>query len=385
MGGAAIKGDGLMTVYIDVSAAVNSRAGLGRYTRSLANAMIGEMDTPPTLFYNRTGNAQVFPEWNRIPQRSITMGYKPWRMMVWQGQLTRMSFKRLVPGATLFHATEHLLMPLGSTPTVMTVHDLIFKLFPQHHKRLNYWYLNLAMPLFVKRADAIIAVSQATKNDLIRHYGTPDRKITVVHEAAAPHFRVVSDSEVNRVRAKYHLPDRFLLAVGTIEPRKNLSRLVDCLARLRRKYRDLGLVVVGAKGWMYGDFFAKIEEVGLQDAVILPGFVSDDDLPAVFRAATVYVMASLYEGAGLPVLEAMACGVPVVSSRESSMPELGADVARYFNPQDIDNMTAVLDMVLADKNLRVEMAATGPVRAARFSWERAARETMGVYRSVMRG
>lgn len=373
-----------MTTYIDVSAAINSRAGLGRYTRSLVQAMLQEMDTPPTLFYNRTARAQTYPEWQGIPQRSIRLGYKPWRMAVWLGQAAHLSFKRLTPDVTLFHATEHLLLPLRGIPTVLTVHDLIYRLFPQHHKRLNYWYLNAAMPLFVRRADAIIVVSQATKNDLMRYYGTPDHKVTVVHEAAAPHFRVVPDAEVARVRAKYHLPDRFLLAVGTIEPRKNLSRLAESLAALRREDSHLHLVVVGARGWLYDDFFNRVKELDLQDVVHLPGYVPDEDLPAVFRAAAVYVMASLYEGAGLPVLEAMACGAPVVSSRESSMPELGADVPRYFNPHDVNNMTEVIGMVLANPRMRAEMATAGPERAARFSWERAAHETLSVYRRASR-
>lgn len=371
-----------MTIYIDVSAAINNRAGLGRYTRSLTEALIQEMRTPPTLFYNRTGQAQLLPEWENVPQRAIRLGYKPWRMAVWMGQLARMSFGRLAPDATLLHATEHLLMPLRGVPSVMTVHDLIYKLFPQHHKRLNYWFLNAAMPLFVRRADAIIAISQATKNDLIRYYGTPDSKITVVHEAAAPHFRVVSNSEVARVRAKYNLPERFLLAVGTIEPRKNYARLAESLAELRRDDHRLKLVVVGAKGWLVEGFFERVKELDLEDAVLLPGYVPDADLPAVFRAATVYVMASVYEGAGLPVLEAMACGAPVVSSRESSMPELGADVPRYFNPYDVKHMTDVIGMVLADDQLRAAMAVAGPERAARFSWQRAARQTLDVYRSV---
>jgi glycosyltransferase involved in cell wall biosynthesis len=372
-----------VTIYIDVSAAVNSRAGLGRYARSLVQALLEEMDTPPALFYNRTSSSVVYPEWTGVQQRSVRVGYKPWRMAVWLAQAARLSFKRLTPGATLFHATEHLLMPLGDVPTVLTVHDLIYKLFPQHHKRLNYWYLNAAMPLFVRRADAIIVVSQATKNDLMRHYRTPDRKISVVPEAAAPLFRVVPDSDVARVRAKYNLPDRFLLVVGTIEPRKNLTRLVDSLARLRAEDRQLELVVVGTRGWLYDDFLNRVKELNLQGAVRLLGFVPDDDLPGVYRAATVYVMASVYEGAGLPVLEAMACGVPVVSSRESSMPELGADVPRYFNPYDVDHMTDVIGMVLADDRLRAEMAAAGPERAGRYSWQRAARETLAVYGSVM--
>ena len=373
-----------MTTYIDVSAAINSRAGLGRYTRSLVQAMLAEMSPPPTLFYNRTSQAQAIADWAEAPQRVVNLGYKPWRMACYLGQVARLSYDRLVPDAALFHATEHLLLPLRGVPTVMTVHDLIFKLFPQHHKRLNYWFLNAAMPVFVRRADAIIAVSHATQNDLIRYYGTPDHKITVVHEAAAPHFRVVPDAEVARVRAKYHLPERFLLAVGTIEPRKNLSRLVECLARLRREDRDLYLVVVGAKGWLFEDFFKRIETLGLQDAVIFPGYVPDDDLPAVYRAATVYVMASVYEGAGLPVLEAMACGVPVASSRESSMPELGADVPHYFNPHEVEHMTDVLHTLLQDHDLRAEMSANGPRRAAQFTWKRAARETLQVYRSVSR-
>lgn len=372
-----------MTIYIDVSAAVNSRAGLGRYTRSLVQAMLDIMDSPPTLFYNRTSKASLPPEWEMVPRRSIRLGYKPWRMLVWQGQLLHSSFKRLTPGVSLFHATEHLLLPLGDVPSVLTVHDLIYKLFPQHHKRLNYWFLNAAMPLFVRRADAIIAISQATKNDLMRYYHTPDHKITVVHEAAAPHFQPVSSAQVARVREKYNLPPRFLLAVGTIEPRKNLSRVVESLTALRRTHRDLKLVVVGARGWLYDDFFALAEQQ--EDAVQLLGYVPDEDLPAVFRAAAVYVMASIYEGAGLPIVEAMACGVPVVSSRTSSLPELGADVPRYFNPYDVKNMTDVLDMVLSDDQMRAEMAAAGPARAARFSWERTARQTLDVYHRAMHG
>lgn len=374
-----------MTVYIDVSAAVNNRAGLGRYTRSLVQALIQEMNTPPALFFNQTAQAHTYAEWEGLEHHSIGLGYKPWRMAVWMGQLAHLSYNRLVPDASVFHATEHLLMPLRGVPTVLTVHDLIYKLFPQHHKRLNYWFLNAAMPLFVKRARAIIVVSQATKNDLIRYYKTPDNKITVVHEAAAPHFRVVSDAEVARVRAKFNLPERFLLAVGTIEPRKNLSRLVEVLAQLRRDDRSLHLVVVGAKGWLYEEFFERIKELGLQHAVHLPGFVPDDDLPAVFRAATLYVMASMYEGAGLPLLEAMACGAPVVSSRESSLPELGADIPRYFNPYDVEHMSSVIGEVLNNDHLREEMTVAGPIRAAKFSWQRAARETLAVYQKAAHG
>ena len=370
-------------IYIDVSPAVHSRAGLGRYAESLAGALVRQTPGRFALFYNATGRPRALPGLEGVPRRSVRLGYKPWRMAVWLGQLAGIGFDRLLPHAELYHATEHLLMPLHRVPTVLTVHDLIFKLFPRYHKRLNYWFLNAAMPLFVQRADAVIAISQATRRDLITHYGTPPEKITVVYEAAAPGFRPPTPKAVAAVRARYGLPERFLLTVGTIEPRKNLVRLLKALVRLRRDDSDLHLVVVGSRGWLYEDFFRRRTELGLEDVVHLPGYVPDEDLPAVYGAATVVVMPSLYEGFGLPVLEAMACGVPVVSSRAASLPEIGGEAARYFDPTNVEEMAAVLAQVLRDTDLRAEMRAAGLEQAARFSWERTARETMAVYEKVL--
>lgn len=373
-----------MTLYLDVSAGVNVQAGLGRYCRSLTNAMLPYLYEPPTLFYNRIqGRTQPIPGLEDCPQKSIGMGYKPWRMAVWMGQLARLSFKRLVPGVTLFHAMEHLLMPLRGVPTVLTVHDLIFKLFPEHHKSLNHIFLNNAMPVFVRRADAIITISEASKRDLMEHYSVPAEKITVIYEAAAPNFSAPTSADIQRVRAHYQLPEQFLLVVGTIEPRKNYSRLLEALMRLREQYHDLKLVVVGSKGWLFEDFFRRIEELKAREHVIFPGYVPDDDLPAVYGAATLAVMASIYEGFGLPVLEAMACGTPVVSSNTASLPELGGDVARYFNPLDVDEMTATIDEVLGNESLRQRMAQRSPAHAAQFSWDRAARETLAVYNQLV--
>lgn len=372
-----------MYTYVDVSAAVHGRAGLGRYAESLVRALAKEDPERLALFYNRSRDAPELIGLDRLPHRSLPLGYKPWRMAVWVGQLAGIGFDRLLPDAELYHATEHLLMPLRQTPTVLTVHDLIFKLFPQHHKRLNYWFLNAAMPLFVRRADAVITISESSKRDLVHHYGTPEEKITVVYEAAASHFEPATVPTVGLVRREYELPARFLLTVGTIEPRKNLSRLLEALARLRKDDAGLHLVLVGAAGWLYDDFFRQIEMLGLEDVVHFPGYVLDADLPAIYSAATVLVMASVYEGFGLPVLEAMACGTPVVSSGASSLPEVGGEAAQYFTPASVDDMTEALRRVLGDEGLRVEMRAAGLKQAAKFSWERTARETMAVYEQVL--
>lgn len=371
-----------VAIYIDVAAAVHGRAGLGRYAESLARALVAKDPQRFALFFNRSGAARLLDGLEEIPVRSVRAGYKPWRMAVWLGQLAGLGFDRLLPGAELYHATEHLLMPLRHVPAVLTVHDLIFRLFPRHHKRLNYWYLNAAMPLYCRRASAIIAVSEATKRDLVRIYGLDPAKITVVHEAAGRQFLPASPSHIARVRARYGLPDRYLLHVGTIEPRKNLKRLLEAVYQLRQAGEGVRLVVVGSTGWLYQDFFRRLEELELADAVDLPGYVPDADLPAVYSGARLVVVPSLYEGFGLPVLEAMACGVPVVCSRTSSLPELGGEAARYFDPTDVAAISDAVLTVWRDETLRATMRQAGLARAAQYSWAHAADETLAVYEQV---
>jgi glycosyltransferase involved in cell wall biosynthesis len=369
-------------IYIDIAAAVHGRAGLGRYAESLARALVAKDPARYAFFFNRSGDVHPLDGLEGIPVRSVRAGYKPWRMAVWLGQLAALGFDRLLPGAELYHATEHLLMPLRHVPTVLTVHDLIFHLFPQHHKRLNYWYLNAAMPLYCHRAKAIIAVSQATKRDLVRIYGLDPAKITVVHEAAAPHFTPALPAQVAQVRARYALPNQYLLHVGTIEPRKNLNRLLEAVHRLREAGEDVHLVVVGSKGWLYQGFFQRLEELDLEDAVQLPGYIPDADLPAVYSGASSVVVPSLYEGFGLPLLEAMSCGAPVVCSNASSLPEVGGDAARYFDPTDVPAMADAILTVWRDEALREAMRQRGLARAAQFSWAQAAEETQIVYEQV---
>ncbi|TET55068.1 MAG: glycosyltransferase family 1 protein, partial [Anaerolineales bacterium] len=222
-----------MAIYVDVSAAVHHRAGLGRYAESLARALVDGDGQRYRLFYNRERGVDSPAGLEHITARTVALGYKPWRMLVWLGQLARLGFDRLLPDGELFHATEHLLPPLRGIPTVLTVHDLIFRHLPAHHKRLNRWYLNATMPLYCRRASHIIAVSDYTRQDLIEAYGVSPDKITVVHEAADPQFRPWPSHAVEAVRARYGLPERYLLLVGTVEPRKNLGLLAEAFETLK--------------------------------------------------------------------------------------------------------------------------------------------------------
>ncbi|NLE75251.1 MAG: glycosyltransferase family 4 protein [Chloroflexi bacterium] len=369
-----------MTIYLDVAAAVHGRAGLGRYAESLTRALVAQRPGEFALFYNDDPTAQPLAGLEAVPTRRVRAGYKPWRMAVWAGQALRLPFNRLLPEATLYHATEHLLLPLANVPTVLTVHDLIFHRFPQYHKRLNYWYLRLTMPLYVRRASAVVAVSQATRNDLVELYGTPPAKIHVIHEAAAPQFRPASPQGVASVRERYALPQRFLLTVGTVEPRKNLPGLLRALHRLT----DVSLVAAGGTGWLPEETFRTCEELGLGDRVRWLGYVPDADLPALYSAADAVALPSFYEGFGLPVLEAMSCGAPVLCSRSSSLPEVGGDAARYFDPHQPAEMAAVIDQVWADESLRSEMRAAALRRAAGFSWGETARQTYALYQALLK-
>ena len=372
-------------IYVDISAAVHARAGLGRYSENLAQALIDTQPERFALFYNRGKDGRFPPSLPKnIPQKSVQWGYKPWRTAVLLGQWGHIGFNRLVPDAKLFHSTEHLLLPLRVVPTVLTIHDLIPQLFPAYHKKLNYWYLNLAMPLYCRRADAIVAVSQATRQDIVTHFGIDPAKIHVVYEAPASHFRPVSPARVTQVKQTYSLPDRYLVHLSTIEPRKNLHRLLDVLQALRSFFPNLSLVLAGGKGWLYDDFFAKIEADGLQDAVQVLGWVPDEDLPAVLAGAALGVQPSLYEGFGLPILEQMASGQVIAASNTGPHPEIGGEAAAYFDPRNVEEMTAVIHRLLTNKDEYTHRQQLGLAQVQQFSWARAARETIAIYDQLLK-
>ena len=205
----------------------------------------------------------------------------------------------------------------------------------------------------------------------------------MIYEAADPQFRPQAPEAVAAVRTRYGLPDRYLLCVGTIEPRKNLGRVLAAFERLHAERLTDALVIVGKRGWLYDDFFAQLEHSPAKHAVIFPGFVPDADLPAVYAGSQALAFPSEFEGFGLPVLEAMACGAPVVCSNTSSLPEVAGDAALLVDPDDVAAITAALRRVLADADLAAELRRRGLAQAARFSWQRTAQETLAVYRQLI--
>ncbi|RME69436.1 MAG: glycosyltransferase family 1 protein, partial [Chloroflexi bacterium] len=248
---------------------------------------------------------------------------------------------------------------------------------PGMSRQLNTW-----VPRSVARADHVIAVSEATRQDLIELYGTPAEKISVLYHGVASHFRPQTDPAcLHRLRQRYGLGERpFILSVGTIQPRKNFRRLIQAFARLDPPYT---LVIAGGRGWGESDIFAEAVRLGLQDRVHFPGFIADDDLPALYSAAELFVYPSLYEGFGLPALEAMACGTPVVASNRSALPEVVGEAGLLVDPLDVGAIAGAMAQVLTTPELRQKLSEAGQRRAAQFTWDGVARQLLALYYTLL--
>jgi glycosyltransferase involved in cell wall biosynthesis len=272
--------------------------------------------------------------------------------------------------------------PLVSTcPFVVTVHDLSFLFYPHSFRPLRRSYLRVFARMSVRRARRVIAVSESTKRDLVEIYGISPAKIDVVHNGVDASFQPLPADQVAEFCRQRGLPDRFVLFVGTLEPRKNVSRLIEAYAKLPKERPPL--VLVGGKGWFYDEIFGRVEVLGLTDKVHFAGFVPAEDLPLWYNAADLFVYPSIYEGFGLPPLEAMACGTAVITSTASSLPEVVGKAGKLVDPTDTDALATAMEQVLVDRDLQEQMQATGLVQARGFSWENAARETVHCYRRAL--
>jgi glycosyltransferase involved in cell wall biosynthesis len=260
-------------------------------------------------------------------------------------------------------------------------------MFPKYHPPRRVLLNRPLVDLAARRADAIITVSESAKRDIVRLYGSQAERIHVVHEAAAPSFQPVRDRAVlARVRERYDLADRFILYVGTIEPRKNLPKLIEGFAS-RRKSGQLPhqLVCAGPYGWLSRDIEDLIDRLQIEDAVRFTGYVPFGDLAALYSLAEMFVFPSLYEGFGLPVIEAMACGTPVVTGHVAALAEVGGGAVEQVGHLDADSLGDAMVRLAGDRQRRERLSTLGRERAQLFSWERAARETLKVYRHAVNG
>jgi glycosyltransferase involved in cell wall biosynthesis len=276
--------------------------------------------------------------------------------------------------------------PFCPCPVVVSIHDLSFEHLPHTFHRRSRTQLRLTVRHSAKRAAKILTLSEHTRQDLVDTYGIDPARITAIPLAAPRHYAPVEDNrELQRVRHTYGIDGPYILSVGSIQPRKNLARLINAYASLRGKYNEAALpklVLVGKSAWLYDETMRALAQTGLTQSVILTGYVPESDLPALYSGALCFVYPSYFEGFGLPPLEAMKCGAPVIVGNQTSLPEVVGDAALTVDPFDVSSIARAIESLVKDSDLRRELSVKGRNRAETFDWRETARRTLHIYEQV---
>lgn len=354
--------------------------GIGRYTIELVRALSKQAVEVVLLSCGGVGELKNLPL-KIVPLRGSYL--LPGLMSMGQLQLPFLAHRL---GLDIIHDTTGMmpfLLPMGKTRFVTTLYDVIPWSYPNISTKWDeliyrYWH-----PLMKSRVDAIVTISQSSKQDIIRYLSIPENKIHNVYSGVSPAYQPASTKEIERIRYHYQLPEKYILYVGNLEERKNLQRVLRAYKEIKDDGFPHQLVLVGPKKWKYEKLFTLLIELQLQDAVIFTGYVPAKDLPALYTAADVFVFPSLYEGFGLPVLEAMGCGTPVITSNISSLPEVSGDAAILVDPYDVQQISSAIRQVLTQGQIRENLRELGLKRLHQFTWEQTAASTLNVYTSLI--
>lgn len=369
-----------MRIGIDVRLIFHQQAGISWYTLRLLQALSQiDQDNEYVLLQHRRQPDPLIDAPNFTSVTLLTPAHH--RFEQWP-----LSLETRMLGLDLIHSPDFIPPLHNQIPAVCTVHDLAFLLYPNLVTADSARYYG-QIELAVKRANRIIAVSNSTRNDLVKLLGAPESKIDVIYEAADPIYQPIDRQSARQslLSAGISVPDRFILFVGTIEPRKNLGTLLRSYVKLRNAYGvDVPLVLAGAPGWLSNDIGDLVVSLNLSDHVLFTGKIPESaQLRALYNLAIMLVHPAYYEGFGLPPLEAMACGTPVVCSDAGSLPEVVGDAALMANPEDVDEWTVAMHRLLEDDRLAAELRDKGLQRASSFSWKKAAHDTLQTYRQAV--
>ena len=374
---------------IDVTAAVAQGGGIGRYTRELIHTL-AMLKSPYTFRFFSAKPPDELPVPAPVPT-AVHTSYHPallnerWLYRLWYRLRLPLPVQWVTGKLDLFHSPDFVLPPVsGNIPTLLTVHDLSFAHYPEVFPAPLVQYLNSVVPWSISRTTHILADSVSTKRDLMTLWQVPEAKITVLYCGVDARFAPMTDKKVlTAVRHKYALGDTpYILNVGTIQPRKNYQMLIRAFKPVAEQHPH-NLIFAGGKGWLYDQMMAEVDKQGLNGRVHFIGFVDDSDLPALYTDASLLTFPSLYEGFGLPLLEAMACGVPVISSNASSLPEVVGDSGLLLSPHDETAWSASLHDLLADPVRRSRMVAAGFRQARQFTWRKAGHDLLRLYQNLL--
>jgi len=373
-----------MRVAINCQILTVNRLGVGRYLMTLLQGLSAtDCENEYVLLANPRIRA-LLPD--RPNFEVVATGFpiqSTRNRILWEQVFLPMELRRQRTDLVHFPDQSLPLLPLLPCPSVVTVHDLTTYRYTGAFTHLKVLYKKLTTQAAMRQATRIIADSQTTKQDILELFGVAEGRVQVIYPGLDRRFRPIQDcAKLERTRTKLGLPEQYILHVGSIDPRKNLITLFKGLAILRDNGLRVRLVVAGSREYKYRPIFDTVHALGLDDQVLFLGFVSDAELVDVYNLAQLFVFPSIHEGFGYPPLEAMACGTPVIVSNSSSLPEIVGDAALQVDPFDIAEIAAAIRLLLSDPTLREQLASRGKQRAASFTWEKTARETLKVYEEV---
>jgi len=362
----------------------HTRVGMGVYVRGLISHL-GEIDRENEYFIivHKHKNADFVPVQENFAVWETSISYENhFTRDLWEQAYLPLKLHKAK--IDVYHGLNYVLPILGDTGMVLTAYDMISFATPEWYKPISRFRVQRLLKMSAKRAHKIITGSENSKRDIIKILGVPEEKVRVIYIGIDDVYRPINDKrKLDSVKARYNITDRFILHVGSLSPRKNIPRLIDAYSRLPAEIlEEYQLVIVGKRSWKADEIFAKVKQLKLEDKVVFTGFVEDSDLPLLMNRAALLAFPSLYEGFGIPPLEAMACGTPVVASNTSSIPEVVGDAALLFDPYNVEEMTVAMHRALTDEQLRSDLRQKGFERIRHFSWEKAARETLAVYEEV---
>jgi len=378
-----------MRVGLDGLPLTSLKTGVGHYTFELARALASEATSSSfEIVYPSTyspinliesGEAVPWPDNLKLERVRVGSLGRHW----WSAGLPRYVRRRKVE---LFHGTNYDVPLWRQCATVLTIHDLSHFLHSKTHETRSVRRARRRLPVMARAADAIITPTESVRREVCEHLKTGSEKVFAIPEAARACFRPLAFAETEEVRQRLGIGDDFLLAVGTLEPRKNLLTLVNAFEQLTRarSEENTQLVIAGGRGWLSGPLFAALEKSPARDRILLTDYLHDEDLRALYAACRAFIYPSIYEGFGLPPLEAMACGAPVIVSRIPSLEETAGGKALLFDPQNADELAQKILELLTDENARRKLSTAGQQRAAEFSWANTARLTWKVYQEALR-
>jgi glycosyltransferase involved in cell wall biosynthesis len=373
-----------MRFAIDATSIPRQMAGAGVYTYNLIRALAAiDHENEYVVFTKSDAFDDLSRDEPLFRTVRVSTRSRPARLL-WEQLALPVHLRRR--RIDVLHSPHHTTpLVVAGCRRVITFHDLTFFLLADRYPRSRVLYFRTVSRATARVADALICPSQAVRDDIVRILHVPPEKVRAIAEAAGPEFQPIKDkAALERLRTRLALPKRFILSVGSLEPGKNRAALIKAFAGLRKRGLGQKLVVAGQRAWKYEADLALAGELGIEGDVLFTGYVPPEEMPALYNAAELFVFPSLYEGFGLPVIEAMACGVPVVASNLSAIPEVAGEAALLVDPRDVEQLCDAMERLLRDKRLQAALRKRGLERAQGFSWERAARETIAVYEETAR-